>query len=155
PSPLNGKTDCAYQAKKYGFTLGHPYEMSEPIAQGILGAKLSLEGAAPAAGPVSLVNTFPYLVPLPLGLPARLVIPIGASSGNCDGTVGVYQVENDLNTVQHMSICPPKILSNVPVCSNPLQIAATPDGATLLVTCYNNAIAFIDAASDRVVHTLS
>src|SRR5262249_11218417 len=35
------------------------------------------------------------------------------------------------------------------------QIAATPDGATLLVTCYNNAIAFIDAASDRVVHTLS
>jgi DNA-binding beta-propeller fold protein YncE len=151
PSPLNGK-DCKYAKGK--FTLGHPYEMSDPIAQKLKTGAFVIRPAAAAASNVSLINTFPYTVPLPLALPVTFPIPAGVTSANCDGSIGVYQVENDLDTVLHISLCPPHQISAIPVCSSPLETAVTPDGSTLLVTCYNNAIAWIDTASDKVTFTL-
>jgi len=154
---ISGK-DCKY--KKGNFQLGHPYEMSDPIAQQIKSATHSRNGPSPSSpraasnGP-SLVNWFPYVVPLPLALPAAFDIPAGATNGGCDGNVTIYQIENDLDTVVHMSVCPQQVLNEIKVCSSPLESAVTPDGSTLLVTCYDNAIAWIDTASDKVKFTLN
>lgn len=65
-----------------------------------------------------------------------------------------YQIENDLDTVVHLSVCPQQVLNEIKVCSSPLESAVTPDGATMLVTCYNNTVAWIDTATDRVTFTL-
>jgi YVTN family beta-propeller protein len=151
-SPLNGK-DCKYAKGK--FQLGHPYEMSNPIAQKLRTGGFTAGRAQAATNSVSQVNTFPYVVPLPLGLPPQFAIPGSVSSGACDGSLGVYQVENDLDTVLHVSLCPPQQISAIPVCSSPLELAVTPNGATLLVTCYNNAIVWVDTASDTVTFTLN
>ena len=90
--------------------------MSDPIAQRIKsitrGNNSAVAQPAIAApnGP-SLINTFPSVVPLPLGLPASFDIPAGAANGGCDGNVTVYQIENDLDTVVHLSVCPPQVLN--------------------------------------------
>jgi YVTN family beta-propeller protein len=45
--------------------------------------------------------------------------------------------------------------SNIPVVSNPLQVAVTPDQTLALVTSFDNAINFIDLTTLQVVFTLS
>ena len=150
--------DCKYQQGK--FQLGHPYEMSDPIAkyiQSITHVRLPAEREQASSDTTKrkLLGLHPYVVPVPLSLPSRFDIPVGANPGGCDGNVSVYQIENDLDTVVHMTPCPQTVVSEIKVCSSPLELAVTPDASTVIVTCYNNAIVWIDTATDKVSFTLS
>jgi DNA-binding beta-propeller fold protein YncE len=42
----------------------------------------------------------------------------------------------------------------IPVVTRPLQVAVTPDGSTALVTSFDNAVNFIDLATNKVTYTL-
>jgi len=66
----------------------------------------------------------------------------------------VYVVNHTLNTVVEMAACTGKILAKIPVGSNPLKVAVTPDGTLALVTMYDGGVAFIDTSSNQVVFTL-
>jgi YVTN family beta-propeller protein len=46
------------------------------------------------------------------------------------------------------------VVTTIPVVSRPLQVAITPDGSTALVTSFDNAVNFIDLATNKVVFTL-
>ncbi|HYL73539.1 MAG TPA: hypothetical protein VEU96_05005 [Bryobacteraceae bacterium] len=66
----------------------------------------------------------------------------------------VYVVNHTLNTVVEMAACTGKILARIPVGSNPLKVAVTPDGTLALVTMYDGGVAFIDTNSNQVIFTL-
>jgi YVTN family beta-propeller protein len=67
----------------------------------------------------------------------------------------VIQVNHDNASVNRISTCPFALVATIPVASNPLQIEVTPDGTTALVTSYNNAVNFINLATNQVTFTLS
>ncbi len=96
-------------------------------------------------------SLFGSLPPLP-GVP----FPTGTSPPPpCSSNATFYIVSHGNGTVGHYSLCPLRLLRTIGVQSNPLQLALTPDGATLVVTSYDHALTFIDTASDTVVATLA
>ncbi|HTB13117.1 MAG TPA: hypothetical protein VK752_16155 [Bryobacteraceae bacterium] len=156
-SPLNGKT-CKY-VEGTGVQLGHPYTFSDATQIGVVPGPPSSSGQVRPAQmsstepSTSLVNTFPWMVPLPF--PPPVVVPAATTSAACDGSIHAFLVENSTDTVSDISLCPLSNVKTIPVCSSPLEQALTPDGSMLLVTCYNNAIDWISTATDQVVYTLS
>ena len=53
-----------------------------------------------------------------------------------------------------ISTCPFKIKVSIPVVTRPLQVVMTPDGSSALVTSFDNAVNFIDLATNTVTYTL-
>jgi YVTN family beta-propeller protein len=64
-------------------------------------------------------------------------------------------VDHPLGLVTRISTCPLQIKLTIPVATRPLQIAITPDGGTALVTSFDNAVNFIDLATNKVTFTLN
>ena len=148
-------TKCKYLRD---LNLGHPNEMGSPIANKILGMTHAAGPdslAATSAPSLSQVDAFPYFSPVPAVLPSNFAIPQAASTGHCDGSRSVYQVQNENDTVSHLGLCPSQLIKQIQVCSSPLELAVTPDASTVLVTCYNNTIDWIDTATDKVTFSLN
>jgi YVTN family beta-propeller protein len=88
-------------------------------------------------------------------LPFLPLIPSPATPPGCDSSFPDVLVTIHPNArVLRMSTCPFQIKATIPVVSRPLQIEITPDGATALVTSFDNAVNFIDLASNQVTFTL-
>jgi len=66
-----------------------------------------------------------------------------------------YVVNHDHSTVTAVSPCPARVSKVIPVASRPLQVAMTPDARTAVVTSYDNALTFIDTASNTVSATMN
>lgn len=66
----------------------------------------------------------------------------------------VVQVSHLTGQVFRISTCSGARPTAIPVRSRPLQVEITPDGRTALVTSFDNAVNFIDLASNRVTYTL-
>ena len=105
--------------------------------------------AASSTSQYLIQDDYANLLPLPF---QPLFSPAAQAGYNPSCTPGVffYQVGHDSDTVFKIATCPLAVLKSIPVCSNPLQVQSTPDGTTEVVTCYDNAIAFIDTATDKV-----
>jgi len=105
---------------------------------------------ATAPTPPTLINTFPWTVPLlfPPVFPAsdagKRTVPA------CSNTLETFLVNHNTASVSAIGVCPPRIVKEIPVRSNPLQIAVTPDAATAVVTSYDGAVTFIDTATNTV-----
>ena len=52
------------------------------------------------------------------------------------------------------TICPPANPTTLHPCDEPLEQALTPDGTTLMVTCYDNKVVWINTATDTISFTL-
>jgi DNA-binding beta-propeller fold protein YncE len=154
---LNGK--ACYYLKKNGFSQNTGYAMSNPTVQSVLnGAKarsgqMAAQTSAASTTQTTQLNTFPFMVPLPF--PPQVGIPSSATSGNCDGTIGFYVVEHDTSTVEHISACPFQSVKTLQPCLEPKEQALTPDGSTLLVSCYDSKVVWIDTNTDTITNTLS
>lgn len=112
---------------------------------------LSVAGRRPAAATPS----FPYLRTEILDLPFSPGLPPGSSAA-CDSTApDVLQTNHTHALVTRVSTCPFAIKAKIPVVSRPLQVEVTPDGTMALVTSFDNAVNFIDLASNRVTFTLT
>ena len=73
----------------------------------------------------------------------------------CDGTLpDVFQTVHTNSLVTRISTCPFGIVATIPVVSRPLQVELTPDGSMALVTSFDNAVNFIDTATNKVTFTL-
>jgi YVTN family beta-propeller protein len=147
-SPINGM-DCSVSTELQGRELSLSQAANHGIAP-IRGGS-SHPGARPAASDnsVSLLDTFPDLVPLPFEP------PVPKQAVNCNANLSSYLVNHTNGTVTDVGICPARVLKVIPVGSNPLQVALTPDGSTALVTRYDNAVVWINTSTDQVSFTLN
>jgi YVTN family beta-propeller protein len=73
----------------------------------------------------------------------------------CDASYpDVFQTVHTQALVTRISTCPFKIKVSIPVMTRPLQVVMTPDGLSALVTSFDNAVNFIDLATNTVTFTL-
>ena len=142
-SPVNGQ-DCSISTELQG----RPLTLSEAVEHGLVQSN-QLANRLASNSPVSLIDKFANLVPLPFAP------PVTVSTANCSSAISTYLVNHTNGTVTDLGTCPLRILNKIPVGSNPLQVAITPDGSTALVTRYDNAVVWIDTNSDQVVFTLN
>ncbi|MBZ5607471.1 MAG: hypothetical protein LAP38_04375 [Acidobacteriia bacterium] len=144
-NPINGQ-DCSVSTELQG----RPLTLSEAVEHNLVQGGFNQPSTRRAASnsPFSLIDTFVNLVPLPLGPPVTITSP------GCNATTKAYLVNHTNGTVTAVGTCPLSILKVIPVGSNPLQVAITPDGSTALVTRYDNDVVWIDTNTDQVTFTL-
>jgi YVTN family beta-propeller protein len=95
-----------------------------------------------------------YLPRQLLDLPFVPTVPPPTAT-TCDSSYpDVFQVNHVNALVTRISTCPLAITQTIPVVTRPLQVVMTPDGLTALVTSFDNALNFIDVATNKVTFTL-
>jgi hypothetical protein len=95
-----------------------------------------------------------YLPPQLRDLPFLPDVPPSANPV-CDASYpDVFQTVHTQALVTRISTCPFKIIVSIPVVTRPLQVVMTPDGSSALVTSFDNAVNFIDLATNTVTFTL-
>jgi YVTN family beta-propeller protein len=73
----------------------------------------------------------------------------------CDSSFpDVFQTDQQEGLLTRISTCPFAIKTTIPMAPLPLQVAITPDGSTAVVTSFNNAVNFVDIATNTVSYTL-
>ena len=89
-------------------------------------------------------------------LPFMPPLPPTATPTACDSTFpDMLRTVHTAALVTRISTCPFAIKATIPVPTRPLQVAVTPDGSTALVTSFDNAISFINLATNTVSFTLT
>jgi len=151
PSQVTGKP-CKY-AKQNNILLDHPYQFNSPTYRQKIAKQLRQWNGRDSSTTVSLLDTFPWIAPLPFSPDA--LPPDTTTSGNCDGSTTLYLINNPNGTISDLSICPLQETNTILVCQDPIGQALTPDGSTLLVSCYDNQIVWVDTSTDLVVHSLA
>ncbi len=135
---------------------------SPPPAQGKGGkavAKLdgpaSLRGVTPAANSASGAFTFtlPYrelgIVPF---APENSPNPTVSCASRLNPTA--FFVDHIQGNVTRYNLCTGDPVAVINVTSHPLQVRVTPDGAQAIVTSFDNAITFIDTATNQITKVL-
>jgi YVTN family beta-propeller protein len=135
--------DCSYPvAPAYQNSINSPYPIASPINPSARQRRAVGSGTA-------------YLPQKLRDLPFVPPIPTPPSPPGCDSSfTDVLQTIHTNAMVTRISTCPIQVKTTIPVVSRPLQIAITPDGATALVTSFDNAVNFIDLSTNRVSFTL-
>jgi YVTN family beta-propeller protein len=98
-------------------------------------------------------DEYPNLLPIPF-TPLFSLTALANYTSACNPNVSFYMANYNNSTVTHLAACPLAVIKVIQVPSNPVQVRITPDGATAVVTTYNNVVAFISTATDTVT-TLS
>ena len=150
-SPING-APCSVSTENQN----RPFSISEAVEKHLVipGKTSNRPAASTVPQSTRLNDKFPYIVPLLLD-PVFPTTDVGKLAVNCDSGLGAYLVNHLQNTVTSFSVCPLQTLATINVAANPLQLALTPDGTTLLVTSYDSAVTFIDTSKDTVTATLN
>ena len=164
-SPMENKVEgaldghpCSESKELQGIPFSIEHGQNSRLLKGAANVKSSgTEGSssqtapAQASSTTSQVNLFSTLMPLLFGpsfSPSSTPLPAA-----CDPTNQGFIVNHRQNSVTAFGICPLRLLKEIPVASNPLQVALTPDGSQALVTSYDGgatgdgALIFIDAST--------
>jgi len=90
-------------------------------------------------------------LPVPPGGPPPGTVP----GVTCPTPSADVVVVNHLNgTLTRLGTCPFSTKAVIPLVSRPLQVEVTPDGTLALVTNFDNAISFVDLATNKVAFNL-
>ncbi len=136
-----------------------PFSVSplDPILKQLPHATPGLETkpVVTAARPAASSDPYPVVLDLPLAPPLSAGSNTNLSTG-CDPSrqYTIYRVNHYADNVMRFDGCPLQLTATIPVAPAPLQAELTPDNKTLLVTSYNNAVTFIDTATNQVAYTL-
>ncbi len=96
-----------------------------------------------------LQDDYPATLPLPFTasyLPASLT----SYSGTCTPHTYVYALSYGDKSVKKIATCPAASVKSITLPDNPVQVRITPDGSTAIVTGENNAVYFLNTATDAV-----
>jgi YVTN family beta-propeller protein len=108
--------------------------------------------AEPASNPVAQL-------PLFRDIPFEPLYPVSSipQAPHCDPSKNaqVLLVNHGTNSVTRLNACSGAVIAKINVISNPLQAGLTPDGATALVTSFDNAVNFINLNTNSVAFTLT
>lgn len=135
------------------------------------GANTQASGAAPGAGgPAGPAPQLRQAVPTALAaftpavpfraFPLPKFFPLSSSpptpNAMCDASISptAFAVFHEDDDVVRTNMCSGEVLASIPVASNPLQVQVTPDGAWAIVTSYDNAISFINTATNTVANVI-
>jgi hypothetical protein len=112
----------------------------------------------PAPGAIKGHATTPLAAYIPQqlrDLPFLPDIPPSPAAPACQASFpDVFATNHVSAVVTRISTCPFAIKAVIPVVTRPLQVDITPDGSTALVTSFDNAVNFIDLATNEVTYTL-
>ena len=138
--------DCSHSGSPQykGSEAASPYQISSPAGPGGFDRKSHATGSGTVAYLPQQLRILPFVphVPFP-------------ATPSCDSSFpDVFQTDHSEALVTRFSTCPFAMKVTIPVVTRPLQVAVTPDGSTALVTSFDNAVNFIDLASNKVTHTL-
>ena len=148
-----GRCDLSFDSS--GEADPRPNMMSNALYRFSASAQADSRGVKPMAQGPNLAESYPFVAPVPLlPLVTKPAANPSALASLCDSSAGFYEVNHTNGTVTHYLGCPLKVLGTIPVRSNPLQVALTPDATLALVTSYDSAVNFIDTTKDQVVFTL-
>lgn len=91
------------------------------------------------------LRDLPFIPQMPLPTPQQ-----------CDSSYpDVFQTVHTQALVTRVSTCPFAVKATIPVQTRPLQVEVTPDGSTAIVTSFDNAVNFIDVATNKVTFTFN
>lgn len=91
------------------------------------------------------LRDLPFIPQMPLPAPQQ-----------CDSSYpDVFQTVHTQALVTRVSTCPFAVKATIPVQTRPLQVEITPDGSTAIVTSFDNAVNFIDVATNKVTFTFN
>lgn len=115
------------------------------------------------AGPGGFARSHDATGPGPAYLPQRLRdlpftpdVPPPGTPPACDSTYpDVLQVDHEEAQVTRLSTCPFKVVTTYPTMTRPLQVEITPDGSTAIVTSFDNAVNFINLATNQVTQLMT
>jgi DNA-binding beta-propeller fold protein YncE len=109
--------------------------------------------AATVPAPGALNLTLPYRE---LGIvPFSSVQSVNPSVTCASGTnPSAFVVDHINGTVSRFNPCTAQTITTINVTSRPLQVRVTPDGSQAIVTSYDNAITFIDTATNQITNVL-
>ncbi len=88
-------------------------------------------------------------------LPFIPAVPAPATAACQSSFPDVLRTVHTNALVTRISTCPFQIKATIPVVTRPLQVAITPDGSSALVTSFDNAVNFINLATNQVSFTLN
>jgi DNA-binding beta-propeller fold protein YncE len=149
--------DCSHQGSPQykGSETSSPFTIASPSGPGLReGPGAQETSSSGAAKPRAASNTVGYLPQFFRDLPflpsGKTVVPLACDSSFPD----IFQTVHTNAQVTRISTCPFQVKARIQVVSRPLQIAITPDGTTALVTSFDNAVNFIDLATNKVTTTL-
>jgi hypothetical protein len=142
-----------------------PRQLSEAQVAGVLasagffGGHYNLGGhaAQPGASPLTFASGLPPSIQSLPFAPAYSRDTEFAAIAPCDPTLQpfFYVVNHDHDSVTAVSPCPARVTKVINVASRPLEVAMTPDATTAVVTSYDQALTFIDTASNTVTATMN
>ncbi|HLK18362.1 MAG TPA: YncE family protein [Bryobacteraceae bacterium] len=138
--------DCSHSGSPQykGSEASSPFKISSPAGPGGFDRRPHATGSGTVAYVPPLLRIFPFM---PHAIPP--------ATANCDSTFpDIFQTDHAEALVTRVSTCPFAIKIAIPVATRPLQVAVTPDGSTALVTSFDNAVNFIDLATNKVTYTL-
>jgi len=138
--------DCSHAGSPQykGSEDASPFKISSPAGPGGYARKPHATGS----------DTFAFLPQQLRILPFVPNVPPPATP-SCDSTFpDIFQTDHAEALVTRVSTCPFAIKVTIPVVTRPLQVQVTPDGSTALVTSFDNAVNFIDLATNKVTTTL-
>lgn len=150
-----GEYDCSHSGSPQykGSESTAPFQVSSPAGPG--GFAVPHRNSAPNATSTTPA-TYTFMPQQFQFLPFTPEITPPAAPPPCDSTYpDVFQTDHTLSLVTRFSTCPFAIKAQIPVQTRPLQIAITPDGTMAIVTSFDNAVNFIDLATNKVVYTLN
>ena len=121
-----------------------PFQVSSP------------EGPAPGRAIRPKANAAPVSAFIPRQVLDLPFVPKYPAPTTCDPSwPDVFQTIHTNAEVTRISTCPFQIKATIPVQTRPLQVKVTPDGSTLLVTSFDNAVTFINLKTNQVTYTLN
>ncbi len=149
-SPINGE-DCDPSTFDDGraSTMSPPFN---PSTYPLVAPTIPTPHATSTPQPEQVFGT---LLPLPFSPRFNAASMPASPDYACTPNTSIYMVNHFANTVTHYGVCPLSIIKRIQVGTNPLQLQVTPDGKTVVVTCYDGIISFIDVASDTVTASLN
>lgn len=137
--------DCSNpDSPKYQKSIAAPYPTSTIFGPASIKGPRAAASTTTSSFLKKQLRSLPFLPPIPQD-----------TSLDCDPSFpDVLHPVHISAVVTRMSTCPFQVKATIPVVSRPLQIEVTPDGATALVTSFDNAVNFIDLATNKVTFTL-
>ena len=148
-APVNGE-DCTPSTDDDG----RANTVTEVSDDNIFNSSQGLPVTKPQSSRQATQSLFGYVIPLPFG-PSFSPDDANKLTPRCTAGGAVYIVNHMSATVTKFGLCPTVRSKKINVGSNPLQAALTPDGRTLLVTRYDNAVVFIDTRTDSIIATMN
>jgi YVTN family beta-propeller protein len=146
---------CDPSDNGYGGPLPSPSTMqtippSAPLSSGAPPANTRPRGTASPANPAGAYLPVPYLN-LPFGPLASSSAP--SPSASCDPSQpDILVVSHGSGTLTRLGTCPLTSKATIQLVSRPLEVQVTPDGSQALVTNFDNAVSFVDLATNTVTN---